>query len=300
MAISGGDVSDQDVIDILGVIEEEIFISLTKNIFEQDRKELIQQIHSLSERGMDLRFFYNEYLKFFRDLMVLKSLGESDRLHNLNPENIPQLKDILKNVREVELLRYFNAAKDLEQTMRNTENPRIILEYLFLKLSYFPSLMSIEDLIKKTKSGQWGGGKKPAETKPGGHEQGAAVEAVAAVEPGLPAETFNSRLIETIGKEKLRLASALGSSAITLENNTLNIKFPKDLVVAYKNVENHIDYLKETIYRLLKRRVDVSVTLDTNSSRSEEEARKKELENDEKIKGLADKIKGKMVSIEKI
>jgi len=131
VAISSGDVNDKDVIDILGVIEEEIFIRLTKNIFEQDRKELIQQVHSLSERGMDLRVFYNEYLKFFRDLMVLKSLGESGNLHNLNPENIPQLKDILKNVREVELLRYFNAAQDLEQTMRNTENPRIILEYLF-------------------------------------------------------------------------------------------------------------------------------------------------------------------------
>lgn len=314
VAISSGDVNDKDVIDILGVIEEEIFITLTKNIFEQDRKELIQQVHALSERGMDLRVFYSEYLKFFRDLMVLKSLGESVKLHNLNPENIPQLNDILKNVREVELLRYFNAAQDLEQTMRNTENPRIILEYLFLKLSYFPSLMSIEDLIKKTKSGQLAGsqkedsnrGKDPANIKREGHEQGEAE----AVEPGFPGdpqpqagppgETFNSRLIKTVGKENPRLASALESSAITLENNTLGIKFPKDFEIAYKNVGNHIDYLKETIYRVFKKKVDVKVTLDKNNSRSEEDARKKELENDEKIKGLADKIKGKMVSIEKI
>jgi len=312
VAISSGDVNDKDVIDILGVIEEEIFIRLTKNIFEQDRKELIQQVHSLSERGMDLRVFYNEYLKFFRDLMVLKSLGESGNLHNLNPENIPQLKDILKNVREVELLRYFNAAQDLEQTMRNTENPRIILEYLFLKLSYFPSLMSIEDLIKKTKSGELAGsqkidfnhGKDPAKIKREGHEQEGAVEPGFPGDPqpqaDLPGEKFYSLLIETVGKENPRLASALESSVFTLENSTLNIKFSRDFEIAYKNVGNHIDYLKETIYRVHKKRVDVNITLDKNNSRSEEDARKKELENDEKIKGLADKIKGKMVSIEEI
>lgn len=151
-AISGGDIQDKDVIAILGVIEEEIFIKLTKSIFIQDRKEIIEIINNLSERGMDLRFFYSEYLKFFRDLLVLKSLEESESLHNLNPENIPEIKKILQDVREVELLRYFNAAKDLEQTIRNTENPRIILEYLFLKMSYFPSLISVEELIEKMKS----------------------------------------------------------------------------------------------------------------------------------------------------
>ena len=153
-AISSGNIQDKDVIAILGVIEEEIFIKLTRSIFSQDRKEIIEIINDLSERGMDLRFFYGEYLKFFRDLLVLKSLKESDMLHNLNPENIPEIKEALQGIREVELLRYFNAAKDLEQTMRYTENPRIILEYLFLKMSYFPSLISVEELIEKMKSNQ--------------------------------------------------------------------------------------------------------------------------------------------------
>ncbi|MCK5057702.1 MAG: DNA polymerase III subunit gamma/tau [Candidatus Aminicenantes bacterium] len=153
-AISSGNIQDKDVIAILGVIEEEVFIKITKSIFFQDRKEIIEIINNLSERGMDLRFFYGEYLKFFRDLLVLKSLKEPDTLHNLNPENIPEIKEALKDVREVELLRYFNAAKDLEQSMRYTENPRIILEYLFLKMSYFPSLIAVEELIDKIKSGK--------------------------------------------------------------------------------------------------------------------------------------------------
>jgi DNA polymerase-3 subunit gamma/tau len=152
IALTSGDVQDEDVVDILGIIEEEVFINLTRDIFTGQRKEIVDRINSLTEKGVELRFFYSEYLKFFRNLIILKSVSESEKLHNLNPENIPELKEIIKNVNDVELLRYFNAAKDMEITIKHTENPRIILEYLFLKLSYFPALTPIEEIIQKVRS----------------------------------------------------------------------------------------------------------------------------------------------------
>lgn len=166
IAHSGKNVQDSDVASTLGVIGEDIFIQLTGHVFQKDKKGIIESINELSERGVDLRFFYNEYLKFFRDLLVIKSLQEVEKLHNLNPENIPQIKEMLKNTSEVELLRYFNALRDIEQTMKNTENPRIILEYLFLKLSLFPSLIAIEDLIKKIKTFPQPLADRPAATPP--------------------------------------------------------------------------------------------------------------------------------------
>ncbi|MEN8154531.1 MAG: DNA polymerase III subunit gamma/tau [Acidobacteriota bacterium] len=151
IAISSGDIKDQNVIDILGIIEEDIFFELTKTVFSKDRKKIIELINDISERGIDNRFFYNEYIKFFRNLIVLKTEIDSEKLHNLNPENIPKIKDLLKDINETELLRYFNAIKEMEITIKNTENPRIILEYLFMKLSYFPSLRSVEDVINDLK-----------------------------------------------------------------------------------------------------------------------------------------------------
>ena len=88
--------------------------------------------------------------------MVLKSDIDIEKLHNLNPENVSKIKMMLKDLKEIELLRYFNAVKDMELTIKNTENPKIILEYLFIKLSYFPSLMSIEDLISSVDSEKTG------------------------------------------------------------------------------------------------------------------------------------------------
>ena len=149
IAISSGDVKDDDVVAILGIIAEETFIILTRHVFSQNRKGIIEQINQLIERGTDLRFFYTEYLRFIRDVIVIKSIPDAERLHNLNPENITEIKEIVKGVNEVELLRFFNAVKELEQTIRNTEHPSIILEYMFLKLSYFSALVNIEEYLKK-------------------------------------------------------------------------------------------------------------------------------------------------------
>jgi len=152
IAISDGKIEDSDVIDILGIIEEEIFIELTSAFLSRDRKKIIEVIDDLTDRGIDIRFFYSEYIKFLRNLMVLKSDINIEKLHNLNPENVSKIKMLIKDLKEIELLRYFNAVKDMELTIKNTENPKIILEYLFIKLSYFPTLMSIEELIESVGS----------------------------------------------------------------------------------------------------------------------------------------------------
>jgi DNA polymerase III gamma/tau subunit len=262
---------------------------------------------------MDLRFFYNEFLKFFRNLMVLKSLGEAENLHDLNPENIPRLKEMLKDIREIELLRYFNAAKDLEITVKNTENPRIILEYLFLKLTYFPSLVSIEELIEKAKSGEIpligpgssGEGGEGQDTDPGtvtvpGNREKAPAGTGLSAGANFSEEQFNALLTETVGKEKPRLANTLQASSFSVKNSTLYIQFPRDLEYAYKNTIEHVDYLKDTIFRIFNQQIEVDVTLARNINSNEEEANKKKLEKDPKVNRLADRIKGRIVSIEKI
>lgn len=307
----GGNVKDQNVIDILGVIEEEIFIDLSKNIFTKDRKAIIDQVNSLAERGMDLRFFYSEYLKFLRDLMVLKSLDESEKLHNLNPENIPRIKEILKNVREIELLRYFNAAKDLEQTMRNTENPRIILEYLFLKLSYFSSLVSIEELIDEVKSGRRSDARTiqqptPAPAPASLSPMDAVISGTAAARTSqtggntgatVNPEQLKNILVEKISPERPRWAPALGAAAFEMGTNKLIITLPADFELAYNTIIDQVDFLKKMVLGILKRNIDIEIAL-ADTPAKDENANIENLKNDEKITNLMDKIKGKIVNIE--
>ena len=97
------------------------------------------------------------------------------------------------------------------------------------------------------------------------------------------------------------MSSSLKSAELSLSGDLLLARFPGDLDIAYTNAEKHRNYLSETAARVLGRPVKVEITLDNRKSNAgQREDRKKELENDPKINSLADKIKGKVVSVDKI
>jgi len=267
----------------------------------------------LTERGLDLRFFYIEYLKFLRNIIIFKSIGKSDRLHNLNPENLPELKDILKDVKEVELLRYFNAAKDLEITMRRTENPRIMLEYLFLKLSYFPSLIPIEEVIEKIDAGNLSYKSKDnhvdAEYKTrhlANKDENREVEIKKneseplsnKVEPVISDKKLKSIIIKKIEHENPRLSSAIVSSTIFFKENILDIKLKPELDHLYKVVKDNIEYLKKILSGLVKKDVEINVIIYKEEKKINESKKIDEIRNDEKIKSLLDETEGEIISID--
>jgi len=303
IAISSGDVKDDDVVAILGIIAEETFITLTRHVLSQDRKGIIEQVNQLIERGTDLRFFYTEYLRFIRDVIVIKSIPDSERLHNLNPENVAVIREIVKDVSEVELLRFFNAVKELEQTIRNTEHPSIILEYMFLKLSYFSALVSIEEYLKRIKD-------SPQAMAVG------SPPAKAAVAPAPPApETPRSKeappprpvdpdwlpeMKARIEKEKPRMASVLSSSSLVLRDNTLTIEVAANLENAWKMMKENKAYLSELAQILAGREVGLEIVLQETQAKAGEERTVQDLKNDKKIRSLKDKIKGSVIAVESI
>jgi len=292
IAISSGDVKDDDVVAILGIIDEETFITLTRHVFSRDRKGIIEQINELIERGTDLRYFYGEYLRFIRDLIVIKSIPDAERLHNLNPENVTEIKEIIKQVNEVELLRFFNAVKELEQTMRYTENPSIILEYMFLKLSYFSALVSIEEYLTKIKDVK--AVKPPVLAIPVAAPQQEKAPAIAA------AADLIIALKARIEKEKPRLASVLSSSALQLQNDVLLIQVAANLENAWKMMKENKAYLQQLAGQLAGKEMGLEIILQELKPEKDENKLVQELKNDKKIKSLKDKIKGNVISIESV
>lgn len=312
IAISNGDVKDDEVIDILGIIEENIFIDLTQYTLGNNRKEIINIINDLSERGVDLRFFYGEYLKFFRELIIIKSVKDAGSLTNINPENKERIKMILKKVSDIELLRYFNAARELELTMKHTESPKIILEYLFIKLSYFPSLVPIENLIKSIKRGDT---VFPVTEQilPSEHiseNKAVSLENEENLKDGIiPDETgfkltpikLRTELMNRLAKSDPRLSSDIGSANFIFNNdNGIIVEFDGDMTLSMENIKNNIEVLKKALKEICNRDLIVKPVLSDRSSLEEKKKEINEIRKDEKINKLADKLKGRIVSVESI
>ncbi len=153
IAISGSSVSDQDILEILGIIEEQLFLRVFQAIIMRDRASIIEIISQLVERGIDARFFYLEFLKFFRDAMILKVYPQQQKLVSISPENIEKIADLLKKHSELELIRFFNMLREMEPAIKNSEFPVVLLEFLLLKLTYLSEIIPLEELIAQIQQG---------------------------------------------------------------------------------------------------------------------------------------------------
>ena len=294
IAISGGDVKDEEVIEILGVIEEDIFISLTKSFLNNDKQKIIEEIEKLMEKGIDLRYFYSEYLKFFRDLMILKSLNNNEYIYSLNPENIEELKNILKDISEIDLIRYFNALKDLEIMIKNTDNPRIILEFMFIKLTLFNKIESIEEIINQIKSG------KSINYQTISYNQNSPQKIIRSNESSHksnPDLLNNSQeLIEEIcnrlDSSNPRLSSVIRIAKNKIENNILILEFLTTMKVSYEMAKKNKSLILNNIFELTGKRLDIRCLLIKDTENNEDVIKK--IEKDEKIKKLKQELKMKI------
>jgi len=291
IALAKGEVKDQDVVDILGVVEEDVFISLTESVLKADRPGIIEAIQHLCEGGMDLRIFYTEYLKFLRDLIIFKTIPQGAGLHNLNPANLKRLHEMLSGIDEVELLRFFHTAKDLEQTMRNTDNPRIMLEYLFVKLSYFPRLVSIEDALARL--GQSRG-------KDAGAEHKATVSRTCPAPVRNDPISLSVELPAAFRGSKNRLEAALNAAEIQVEGETVRIVLKGQGLAGQRVIEENMSEIEAKTAALLARTVQVRLQVDLDSALQSEAEVVDQIKSDKRISTLAEKIKGQIISIDQI
>jgi DNA polymerase III gamma/tau subunit len=270
-------------------------------VLQRRRKDIILSVQELVERGADLRFFYAEYLKFLRDLIVVHSMEDPGSLHNLNPENLTRIREILSDVKEEELLRYFQAAKEMEMTVRHTENPRIILEYLFLKLSYFPDLVAIEEAIRamNTQAGETSVHSVIAEMPagnadndfPGKNKASPQAEAL-----DISAETIRAWWIEDLERDNPRLASHIRAASVECDGDHVSVVVDGGNGHVKSVLEDNFDVLERSLAKRYRRRLPIQVAVGRDT-RAEVE---KEMRSDRNIKNLAEQIRAQMISVDKV
>ncbi len=293
IAISGGNVKDKEVIEILGIIEEDIFISLTKSFLNNDKEMILKEIENLIQKGVDLRYFYSEYLKFFRDLLILKSLDNIDYLYSLNPENIENLQEILKNISEIDLIRYFNALKDMEMMIKHTDNPRIILEFMFIKLTLFNKIESIEDIINQIKKG------KTIITR----QDNKSIDIPQTKSSENNKISKNKELINNsnelirelcnrLDSLSPRLSSVIRMATNKIEDNKLILEFKTTMKVSYEMIQKNKDLIIKNIRELTGESIDLDCILKKDDFNENDVIKK--IEKDDKIKKLKKELNMKI------
>jgi DNA polymerase-3 subunit gamma/tau len=206
VAFSGEDVLDEDLRIILGTVSRDLLFEGSSLILSQTPGPVFSLLEKVVEKGYDLRFFTKEFIRHFRDLMLVKSVQEVEDLLPLNPEEIRQLRQEADKASLEDILRYLQALQQAEPGLRFSSTPQIYLETLFVKLCHFQRIVPLKDLLEEIQKS--GGGGSGLSAEPGQRPTGLPrkperkLEAIPNPDPVRPQDRLREAPLRETRREK--------------------------------------------------------------------------------------------------
>ena len=149
MACADGDLSHEQLMDFLGIADQKMLFDLSEAVFARKIPKVIEIFDYLYSRGHDFKKLYQDILKHFRNLLVVKISENNDTLLDLPAIDISRLKDQVNTVSAFYLNQVIHFLFELDSSMRFSDQPKLVLEVAFIKLLQIQPVLPIDTLIEK-------------------------------------------------------------------------------------------------------------------------------------------------------
>ena len=164
ISFSGSRISDEEVIDVLGVIDLALIQEAAVAVLNNDPEKCLELVERLFSYGWDVKEFGKELLEYLRNLAVLKVAPDSAGLIDSTSDEIERMKTVVAGVNLESLHLYFDVmARGMEDVLKAL-HPKVSLEMLLLKLATLGSLRDIDKLLDALRS-QAGGLAPPSPSR---------------------------------------------------------------------------------------------------------------------------------------
>lgn len=153
-SFSEGKIKEEDVLTLLGLAPEEMYVSVLAAIRGKKGDEIFGLVKKLYEEGTDLAQFAKGLFEVFRHLLVLKTAPKAEALIEASAEMIVKLRKQSVDFSQGELLLALSILQNLQiQLRRPVASPKLLVEAALLKLVYMDGLRSVESLVQGASSG---------------------------------------------------------------------------------------------------------------------------------------------------
>ncbi len=136
---SSGIIRVDDVNQVLGIIDEEIFVRILESALKGDTKNVLLTANSAFEQGYSVHEFTRSFNEAIQELLKAKFFGEKNEFHEL-----------AEKIKESQLVAAMKIALDMEETAKYSQNPRVGLDYHLIRLSYLDKLLKIDEILEKS------------------------------------------------------------------------------------------------------------------------------------------------------
>lgn len=278
----GKKITYDNVLEVLGAVDTEVFSKLLMNIRKSDVPTCIDVLEEIESGGRELGQFTIDFIWYLRNLLLLKTTeGVSEIITEISTENLMQLKKEAGMMEEQTLMRYIRVFSELSNQIRYAARKRVLIEIAIIKLckpemeqNYDSLLDRIKQLEEKLESGAFTSAPSQHNTA----ESKLKVQKPQVVLPeALPEDVKEAaNNWKGIVSQVTRKAPALGS---VLAGATLSIDGGQSLLIVVTNEldkdiidrEPHMLLIKDTIAHLIRKQVQISTRyLDKDKERMED------------------------------
>jgi DNA polymerase-3 subunit gamma/tau len=145
-AATGGQISVQSVLQLLGAVDEEALFRLCDLIIDRDSAGALTHVEELSEQGQDIGRLVVELLEHLRHLLLVQNLGEVPENLPVTDESRDRLRAQANQIGEATVLRLCDLLAVAVDDMRQGGDPRLPLELALVKVTRPGSDLSQESL----------------------------------------------------------------------------------------------------------------------------------------------------------
>ena len=265
----------ENVLEVLGAVDTEVFSRLLRRILDEDVTGAIRILGELIDEGRELSQLVNDFTWYMRNLLLLQSSDDMEEVLDISKDNLEALKEEAALVKPETLIRYIRVFSELSSQVKFASQKRIMVEIAIIKLcrpqmekSYDSVLDRINSIEKKLEKGIPVAA-QAAQTQD--MQQAAASEPI--VKKELP-KAIPQDISELMKHWKSILSEMGATSKVYLNKAVTSLGNSSDLILMFDD-ENAYEYLSEnragcmdTLASLIEKRIGkkVEVTVKKNNS----------------------------------
>ena len=264
----------ENVLEVLGAVDTEIFSRLLRQIIDKDITGAIGTLDALVDEGREMGQMVNDFTWYLRNLLLLQSSDDMEDVLDMSREHLNALKEEAEMIKPEVLMRYIRIFSELGNQIKYATQKRILIEIAIIKLCKPQMEKDYESVLDRIASieAKIANGIQVAQMPAGGNAPmsmgGLNLAGTIVEKPQLPKaipediqqviKNWKSILAEIGSVTKMYLGKAVPSLG---NNQDLLLVLDDDHAYNYlnENRSNCIDLLKQIIAKRIGKEIEVTI-----------------------------------------
>ena len=138
-----------NVLEVLGAVDNSVFSRLFRAVTAQDTRGCIDTVEDMIIQGRDLGQMVNDFVWYMRNLLIVMTTDEPEDLLDMSEENIALLREEAAEVSGETLMRYIRIFSELSGQLKFASQKRVLVEIAFIKLTKPSMEQNLDSVLQR-------------------------------------------------------------------------------------------------------------------------------------------------------